>query len=175
MTTELQPQLPPPIGDGAYRITLVCLGNICRSPMAHVVVEDLVERAGLTSSVRLSSAGVADYHVGKPMDPRAAEVLTEHGYDASRHRARQFDPAWLDDVDLVLAMDRSNLHSLPPLDHRVRLFRSFDPQATDADCDVPDPYYGGDEGFDEVLEMVDRTGKELVRQLTDVLGHPFQG
>ena len=105
-------QLPEPRTDGPYRIALVCLGNICRSPMAHVVLAAAVDEAGLADRVEVTSSGTGDWHVGQPMDRRAAAVLTAAGYDASRHRARQFDASWLDDHDLVLAMDESNLKNV---------------------------------------------------------------
>jgi len=171
--------LPQARTPGRYRVVLVCLGNICRSPMADVVLESLVEDAGLAGRVEVISAGTAGWHVGKPMDRRAAAVLTGHGYDASRHRAQQVHPSWLRDCDLVLAMDADNLADLldlvdgsdgregdPP---RVRMFRDFDPLADDGDRDVPDPYYGADEGFDQVLRMVQRTGRSIVEQLTGTL------
>ena len=180
-------QLPEPrTDDGPYRIELVCLGNICRSPMAHVVLAAAVDEAGLADRVEVTSSGTGDWHVGQPMDRRAAAVLTTAGYDASRHRARQFDATWLDDHDLVLAMDESNLADVaraaveevaqqpsrnpapqPPTDTRVRLFRDFDP--VDPGGEVPDPYYGGDSGFEEVLEMVERTAAAIVAHLRTLL------
>jgi len=88
-------RLPAQQTDGPYRIALVCLGNICRSPMAHVVLADHLDRAGLAAKVEVSSAGTGGWHVGKPMDPRAATALVGEGYDPSAHRARQYDPGWL--------------------------------------------------------------------------------
>ena len=168
--TEAPDRLPDPATPGRYRIALVCLGNICRSPMAHVVLESALEEAGLGRAVEVMSAGTADYHVGGPMDRRAAATLTTHGYDASRHRAQQLPLSWLDDCDLVLAMDGDNLADLlrsaadvPP--GRVRMFRDFDPRADGADRDdrdVPDPYYGEDDGFERVLAIVIRTSRALV-------------
>jgi protein-tyrosine phosphatase len=163
-------ELPAPATPGRYRVAVVCLGNICRSPMAHVVLESALDEAGLSEAVEVVSAGTADYHVGRPMDPRAAAVLTEHGYDASRHRAQQLPSVWLDDWDLVLAMDRSNLadildgaEGLPP--GRVRLFRELDPRADVDNLDVPDPYYGDGDGFELVLAMVTRTSRALADEL----------
>jgi protein-tyrosine phosphatase len=166
--------LPDPARSGRYRVALVCLGNICRSPMAHVVLESALEDAALDDVVEVVSAGTADYHVGGPMDRRAAATLTAHGYDASRHRAQQLPPEWLDDCDLVLAMDRSNLGDILEdaahvPDGRVRMFRDFDPRATPDDLDVPDPYYGGDEGFERVLAMVRRTSRALVDEIATLL------
>ncbi len=86
-------RLPAQQTDGPYRIALVCLGNICRSPMAHVVLADHLDRAGLAAKVEVSSAGTGGWHVGKPMDPRAATALIGEGYDPSAHRAQQYDAA----------------------------------------------------------------------------------
>ena len=155
--------LPAPRTSGRYRIALVCLGNICRSPMADVVLSSLVADAGLDDRVEVTSSGTGDWHVGDPMDRRAAATLTARGYDASRHRAQQFAPAWLDDRDLVLAMDHDNLADIGGPSERVRLFRDFDPEGTGGD--VPDPYYGGDAGFQEVLTMVERASAVLVAAL----------
>jgi protein-tyrosine phosphatase len=161
------PALPRPRTEGHYRIALVCLGNICRSPMADVVLSARVEEAGLADRVDVRSSGTGDWHVGHPMDERAAATLTAAGYDASRHRAQQFEAGWLDD-DLVLTMDNSNLADLGAADReRVRLFRDFDP--VDPGGEVPDPYYGGASGFEEVLAMVERTAAALVAELHQVL------
>ncbi len=160
MSEPLPERLPG--GGSAYRIALVCLGNICRSPMAHVVLEDGVRRAGL--DVEVTSAGTGSWHVGKPMDDRAASTLRGAGLDPSRHRASHFDASWFD-RDLVLVMDEQNLADVlalgAPAD-RVRLFRDLDPEGSG---EVPDPYYGGDEGFAEVLAMVTRTSDRLVELL----------
>jgi protein-tyrosine phosphatase len=162
--------LPPPTGS-PYGIAFVCLGNICRSPMASVVLGHLVDRAGLAGKVEVSSCGTGGWHVGQTMDPRAAAQLLAEGYDPSHHRARQFDASWLRN-DLVLAMDATNLADITGGgDHHdhVRLFRSFDPLVpTDAppeDLDVPDPYYGGDDGFVEVIGIVERTCRSILREL----------
>jgi low molecular weight protein-tyrosine phosphatase len=157
--------LPAARTPGSYRIELVCLGNICRSPTAHVVLEQRLADAGLGGVVEVSSSGTGDWHVGGPMDPRAAAALTTAGYDASRHRARQHDPAG--GVDLVLAMDDSNLADLGGRSDRTRKFRDFDPvgRSGEAGGDVPDPYYGGDDGFEEVLTMVERTASAIVDAL----------
>ena len=172
--------LPPrttPTGT-PYRVAVVCLGNICRSPMADVVVNDRLEAAGLDDRVEVVSAGTGGWHVGGPMDRRAAALLTTHGYDATRHRAQQIEADWFDDVDLVLAMDADNfadLVAMGPAD-RVRMFRDFDPRVGAAgDRDVPDPYFGGDDGFEEVLAMVERTADALVpvlSRLVDPMADP---
>jgi protein-tyrosine phosphatase len=172
--TEASDPLPDPATPGRYRIALVCLGNICRSPMAHVVLEAALDEAGLDDAVEVMSAGTADYHVGGPMDRRAAATLTTHGYDASRHRAQQLPLSWLDDCDLVLAMDRDNLAEILQSaadvpSGRVRMFRDFDPRADGDDRDVPDPYYGEDDGFERVLAIVTRTSRALVDRLRPLL------
>ena len=163
MTT---PALPTPRDPGRYRVGLVCLGNICRSPMADVVLRTRVDEAGLAASVAVDSCGTGGWHVGDPMDRRAAATLTAAGYDPV-HRAQQFAPTWLEDHDLLLAMDGSNLADIGGRSDRVRLFRDFDPVGT---CgEVPDPYYGGDSGFEEVLSMVERTCAALVAALPAAL------
>lgn len=155
--------IPPPHAHGTYAVALVCLGNICRSPMADVVLQQRLAEAGL-DHVTVASAGTGGWHVGDPMDRRAAATLTAHGYDPTRHRARQSDPEWLGGFDLVLAMDEDNLEALGGRSERVRMFRDFDPAGPG---DVPDPYYGGDDGFEEVLAMVERTTASLVRLLEE--------
>ncbi|GAA1516198.1 low molecular weight protein-tyrosine-phosphatase [Nocardioides humi] len=165
-------QAPPPRTPGRYRIALVCLGNICRSPMADVVLAARVADAGLDDRVEVVSAGTGDWHVGEPMDRRAAALLTAHGYDASRHRAQQVLATWLAEHDLVLAMDHDNLRDLRDLGEtdpaRVRLFRDFDPDEPGGE--VPDPYFGGDAGFRTVLTMVERTSDAVVAAVAGVLG-----
>jgi protein-tyrosine phosphatase len=165
----------------SYLIALVCLGNICRSPTADVVLNARLDASGLDEVVA-ESCGTGDWHLGEPMDPRTARVLTAAGYDPRRHRARHFGRPWFDH-DLILTMDRSNhsevLRLLPPDRHdRVRMFRSFDPQVSGNDPvpDVPDPWYGGPEGFDEVLKIVERTCEGIVDWLTGPDGPaPAQG
>lgn len=155
----------------SYRICLVCMGNICRSPMAEVVLRKTLDDHGLGDLVTVDSAGTGDWHQGGPMDARAAETLARHGYDGSRHRARQFLRDWYDRVDLVLAMDTHNLSALrrlAPDGADVRLFRSFDPAAPEG-SEVPDPYYGEHEGFTEVLEMVEAASRGLARHLMTTL------
>ncbi len=174
VTGHRPPALPAPRHeDGVYRIALVCLGNICRSPMADVVLNDRLVTAGLDRHVRVVSAGTGDWHVGNPMDRRAAALLTSHGYDTSAHRAQQFTADWFDEHDLILAMDTDNIADLRDgygdrLDDpgRLMLFREFDPRAAGSgDREVPDPYYGGDDGFVSVLAMIERTCDGLVAVL----------
>ena len=158
-----------------YRIALVCLGNICRSPMAHVVLEKRIAAAGLDDRVAVTSAGTGDWHTGQPMDRRAAAVLGESGYDPSRHVARTFTIDWYAENDLILAMDESNYANMAELSPTVaslaklRMFREFDPQSSAHDNEVPDPWYGGDDGFPDVLAMVERTVDGLVAALPGLI------
>jgi protein-tyrosine phosphatase len=161
------PSLPPPRTPGRYAIALVCLGNICRSPTAHVVLEARLATAGLDDRVVVHSSGTGDWHVGRPMDARAAATLEDAGYDASRHRAQQYDDSWATDHDLVLAMDHDNLADLGGRSERVALFRDLDP--VDPGADVPDPYYGGADGFRQVLALTERTSDALVAALVRLL------
>lgn len=153
-----------------YTLALVCLGNICRSPMAHVVLEDKLAAAGLSERVVVDSFGTGDWHLGEPMDRRASRTLTAAGYDPSRHRARQVDGELCLGYDAILVMDHSNLTDVGRLvasdadRERVVMFRSFDPLAGE-DLAVPDPWYGGPQGFDDVLAIVERTTDALVSEL----------
>ncbi|MBF4161179.1 low molecular weight protein-tyrosine-phosphatase [Nocardioides acrostichi] len=155
--------VPSPRTPGHYRLGLVCLGNICRSPMAEVVLRARVDDAGLAGCVDVDSCGTGGWHVGRPMDERAASVLLAGHYDPSDHRAQQYDDTWPAAHDLLLAMDADNLAELGGRSERVHLFRDHDPIGTGDD--VPDPYYGGERGFEEVLAMVERTCATLVAAL----------
>ncbi|MGA8255428.1 MAG: low molecular weight protein-tyrosine-phosphatase [Nocardioides sp.] len=160
-------ELPPAREPGRYRIALVCLGNICRSPMADVVLNERVREAGLDDRVEVVSCGTGDWHVGQRMDHRAAATLASHGYDAEQHRAQQFAASWSAEHDVLLAMDEQNLADIGGRSERARLFRDFDPVGTGGV--VPDPYYGGDSGFEEVLTMVERTSDVITAHLAQVV------
>jgi protein-tyrosine phosphatase len=139
-------------------LCFVCSGNICRSPSAALVVAEHLRREGLDDRVRVSSAGIGPWHAGESIDRRAGEVLERHGYPAE-HVAAQVGDEHLD-ADLFLAMDRGHEKALRKLvgdPSRVRMLRSFDPRvADDPDgADVPDPYYGGPDGFEQVLAMIE--------------------
>ncbi len=138
-------------------LCFVCSGNICRSPMAALVLERHLRDAGLADDVRISSAGVGPWHVGEPADARAVTTLRRHGYRIE-HVAAQVGEEHLA-ADLLLVADTghlSALHELVDDPGRVRLLRSFDPTAPE-DAEVPDPYYGGSDGFDIVLGMIERS------------------
>jgi protein-tyrosine phosphatase len=166
--------LPPPRDPGRpYRVCLVCLGNICRSPMAEAVLRAELGRRGLGDAVLVDSAGTGDWHAGHRMDSRARAALAGRGYDGSAHLARQVRPGWLADRDLILAMDRSNLADLRAVaggrpGERVRLFRSFDPDSGQ-DAEVPDPYYGEGASFGSVLEMIETAAGGLADELAAAL------
>jgi protein-tyrosine phosphatase len=151
-----------------FSVCFVCLGNICRSPIAETVMRSLLVDNGLADQVDVSSAGTGDWHIGQGADERALAVLSRHGYDGSAHRAQQFLREAIADHNLVIAMDTSNLSALRRMardgeSDKLRLLREFDPDATGTD--VPDPYYGGDEGFDEVLGMVEAACRGLLDYL----------
>jgi protein-tyrosine phosphatase len=152
------------------RILFVCLGNICRSPTAEGVMRSVVRDQGLEGRVEIDSAGTGNWHVGSPPDERATEAAARRGIELDG-AARQFTPADFERYDLILAMDASNrreLLRLAPDDEaraRVRMFREFDPASDGGDLDVPDPYYGGDQGFEEVLDLVGAAARGLVDTL----------
>lgn len=166
-------EVPPQRSTGRYRIGVVCLGNICRSPVAAAVLRHRIADAGLADRVEVVSSGTGDWHVGEPMDRRAAATLTTAGYDAS-HTAQQIQRCWLTDCDLLLAMDETNIAGIAGLGEiapgRLRKFRDFDP--IEPGGDVPDPYFGGPEGFDRVLAMVERTCDVLVERLAAAARRP---
>jgi protein-tyrosine phosphatase len=164
----------------SYRVCFVCSGNICRSPVAEAVLRHRLADAGIDGLVEVDSAGTGGWHVGQDADPRALESLTRRGYHLA-HVARQFDVAWFAERDLVLALDRGHLRELLRLApdeeaaDKVRLLRSFDPALDDAPesaLDVPDPYYGGREGFDLVLDQVEAAVAGLLDHLRGELEVP---
>ncbi len=134
-------------------VEIVCSGNICRSPMGEVVLRAKLAEAGL-GDVEVTSSGTGGWHVGDRMDPRAAAALRRRGYDGSTHRARQFERGW--DRDLILAMDSGHLAELRGTE--AQLF---------ARDDVPDPYYGEDAGFDDVLTQIEKAADQWVDRLRD--------
>jgi protein-tyrosine phosphatase len=151
------------------KVLFVCLGNICRSPTAEGVMRALVRDAGMEEEIEVDSAGTGAWHVGNPPDPRATAAAQQRGI-ALAGAARQVRPGDFAEFDLILAMDRANLHDLRSVAPdasaaaKVRLLREFDP-AADGDLDVPDPYYGGPGGFDEVLDLVHAACASLLQQL----------
>ena len=147
---------------------MVCMGNICRSPLAEGVVRCLADRAGMGAFVEVDSAGTLAYHAGEQPDPRARKVATSRGYDLSKMRARRVAEDDFSHFDLVLAMDRQNLAALERVCpeehlHKLRLFMDY---AEDRELDeIPDPYYGGASGFDQVLDLVEDACAGVLAQL----------
>jgi len=169
-------------------ILFVCLGNICRSPTAEAVMMALVDEAGLSETIAVDSAGTGSWHIGERPDGRAEQAALRRGIEL-RGTARQVDADDFERFDLIVAMDRSNLSDLARLAPddsaraKLRLLREFDPDASwgslaapngagveadlraGVDLDVPDPYHGGAEGFDQVLDLVERCCAVLLENL----------
>jgi protein-tyrosine phosphatase len=156
-----------------FRICFVCTGNICRSPMAEAVFRKLSAAGGYESRLEVSSAATGDWHVGERADSRTIAALAGRGYDASRHRARQFDPAWFAALDLVVVFDRGQERTLrewagdETARAKVQMLLSFDESG--AATEVPDPYYSDAALFDSVLSTIEHASIALFRQLEPVL------
>ncbi|WP_255680972.1 low molecular weight protein-tyrosine-phosphatase [Agromyces cavernae] len=157
-----------------FSVSFVCTGNICRSPMAEVVLRTLADDAGLGARIAIESAATGDWHVGEPADQRTIDALARAGYDGTHHRARQFDASDFPNLDLVVAFDRGQARILrnwagsTTEQQKVRLLLEFagDPSGQQ---DVPDPYYSDAAMFDRVLGMIERSTQALFRQLAPAL------
>lgn len=152
--------------DAVSRVLFVCLGNICRSPAAEGVLTQLVEEKNLSNQIEVDSAGTGAWHVGERADPRMRRAATKRGLELTS-RSRQIVPGDFDRFDLVVAMDRSNLRDLQSLAGgpraHIRLLSEF---LDDVDqVDVPDPYYGGVDGFDTVLDMLEAAAPRILEHL----------
>ena len=151
------------------RIMFVCLGNICRSPLAHGIFRGLVAEAGLEDRFEIASSGTGAWHIGEPPDARMHQTARRHGVSLDGLRAQQFTTADLAASDHIFVMDKGNLHDVLFLDsgdqhgHKVRLFRELDPDP--GDYQVPDPYYQG--RFDYVYALVERTARALLDRLVE--------
>ena len=150
------------------RVLFVCLGNICRSPMAEGVLRRLVTEAGYAERVHIDSAGTHAYHVGEPPDERAAAAALRRGIDISALRGRRAVEADIASHDYVLAMDHENYAHLralspPGHEHKVRLFLEFASRTTERA--VPDPYFGGPSGFDRVLDLIEDAAEGLLAEI----------
>lgn len=151
-----------------HAVLFVCLGNICRSPTAHGVFETLLEQSSLAGQVHVDSAGTAAYHVGNPPDSRSIAKAKSLGYELSHLRARKVSQQDFHDFDLILAMDQENLENLMAIrptgsKARVQLFLDFIPEQSYRE--VPDPYYGGDQGFQLVINLVESASQGLLEHL----------
>ena len=149
------------------RVLFVCLGNICRSPTAHSVFAKKVQEAVLSDQIMVDSAGSSGWHNGKMPDSRAIEYAMRRGYDLSGLRSRQITETDFEHFDYILAMDHDNLRDLRQLSpeqhkHKVKLFLEFAELIT---LEVPDPYYGGDEGFEQALTLIEQGSDSLLAYL----------
>ncbi|MED5387328.1 MAG: low molecular weight protein-tyrosine-phosphatase [Pseudomonadota bacterium] len=153
-------------------VLFVCLGNICRSPTAEAVFRERVNAAGLGDQIRIDSAGTGDWHIGRAPDPRTREAAARRGYRMEHLRARQVSAQDFYEFDVVLAMDNANLtdlQAMQPADVTVTLRRFLDYARQSEDREVPDPYYGGEEGFDRVLDLVEDGADGLLDALRERL------
>lgn len=152
------------------RVLFVCMGNICRSPTAEAVFRRAVDEAGLNNLIECDSAGTHGYHVGEPPDQRAQQAASRRGYDMSNLRGRKVGKIDFEHFDYVVAMDRRNLsllEALCPAGHADKLVLYCDFHAEYAGREVPDPYYGGPHGFEQVLDMIEAVSESLVAQLRE--------
>lgn len=149
------------------KILFVCLGNICRSPLAEGLTAQKIEKLGLADQFKIDSCGTADYHIGELPDERTRENALQNGLDL-KHRARQFDPTDFNRFDHILVMDNSNkmkiIGKATAEEHlqKVQLMRDYESDTSLQGIDVPDPYYGGDEGFQNVYDILNRCTDNLI-------------
>jgi len=169
MSTRLKlPPLRPITQDNPYRLVFVCLGNICRSPTGEGIFQHLVKQDEFDNYFEIDSAGTSAFHAGQPANIKSAAVAETYGVPLLS-RARQFRSSDLDYYDLILAMDHENRDELlamaktPAQKERIQLLRDYDDVPEDGQ--VPDPYYGGAEGFQNVYTIVERSCKNLLQQL----------
>jgi protein-tyrosine phosphatase len=149
------------------RILFVCMGNICRSPTAEGVTRALAEKKGVAAYFEFDSAGTHGYHIGNPPDARARQAAAKRGYDLAPLKARQVNEFDFDRFDRILAMDRDNLDLLRqacPEEHRGKLGLFLEYASRSTNDEVPDPYYGGPEGFERVLDMIEDAAGGLLDQ-----------
>lgn len=158
-----------------FKVQFVCLGNICRSPAAQGIMDRVVREAGLEGRILVDSAGTAGYHIGKHPDRRMIAAAAGRGYDLQSH-AKQFERSFLRDRNLIIAMDRDNFREIQRLQSgvapNVKLFSEFLGESWPSD--VPDPYYGGDDGFEYVLDMLEAGCPRILDQIRGELGLPVE-
>jgi len=150
------------------KVLFVCMGNICRSPTAEVVFRHYVGQEGLADQIHIDSAGTHDYHIGDPPDPRTQHAALQRGYDMSALRGRQVEAGDFNHFDYVLAMDHANLsilQRLRPSEARSHLGLFLEFAERHEEREVPDPYYGGKDGFERVLDMVEDAAEGLLRHI----------
>lgn len=160
-----------------HRLLFVCLGNICRSPMAEGVFRRVAEDAKLSHLFEVDSAGMGDWHKGQSPDARAQAAALNRGVDISGQRARKVELEDFEDFDLLLAMDGANHEELMEIAprstrHKIRYFLDYAPHV--GTQHVPDPYYGGDEGFDHALDLIEAAAQGLLAELTGEKTRPAQ-
>ncbi len=149
-------------------VLFVCMGNICRSPTADVVFHHYVERAGLSESILIDSAGTHDYHIGDAPDLRAQQAAAQRGYDMRNLRGRQVESRDFEYFDYLLAMDKANLailQSLAPRECKKQVGLLLDFASHHSKREVPDPYYGGAHGFEQVLDMIEDAAQGLLQHI----------
>ncbi len=150
------------------RILFVCMGNICRSPLAQGVFENVLRREGLEDEVFVDSAGTGHWHVGSPPDERALSAASLRGLDLSSQRARQVRSEDCENFDYILTMDEENYHMVSSLCRDSAVVRPFLDFATDSpEREVPDPYYGGPDGFERVLDLVEEASEGLLEDIRE--------
>lgn len=152
-----------------YRVLFVCMGNICRSPTAEGVTRAIAEKKGVAAMFEFDSAGTHGYHIGNPPDARARAAAAKRGYDLSQLKARQVNEFDFIRFDRILAMDHDNLKLLRqacPQEHHAKLGLFLEYAAQSASVEVPDPYYGGPEGFERVLDMIEDAADGLIAQFS---------
>lgn len=152
------------------RVLMVCMGNICRSPMAHGVLATRICDAGLEHVIQVDSAGTHGYHVGEPPDRRAQATARSRGYDLAGLRARRLDEEDFREFDYILVMDEDNLshaRKVQPSDGKARLHRFLEFAGSRREREVPDPYYGGAQGFEHVLDLVEDAADGFLAHLRE--------
>ena len=151
------------------KVLFVCMGNICRSPTAEGYFKHIVENAGLSDKISTDSAGTHAYHIGSPPDNRAQAAASKRGIDLSSLRGRKVEPADFNHFDYVLAMDSSNYADLQSVagGDTTKLFMFLDFAEGYSEKEVPDPYYGGDQGFEHVLDLIEDASQGLLNDIRE--------